>query len=400
PRGAGGASVDCGQCHWFGATDAAGSCGLCADADSLGAAVATADFVLRVDIDVADPSPGSVAGALAGFGRLIVPVADVASLPDLPKGAIRAKLVRLRAVGAVDPAIRAWAARQSAPVAFVTQPTAIAPSAEPVDGAVILRVDPQWRVWTDGFDAASLADVLGAAALLNAFFQVAAMDAARRAPNAEAALVRSDGFGAVWTASWRALPDLAAGLREAFRAFVADGGARCCAALVAIDDTPLGQALADGQALLERRASQWSKATHGAYHRGPVITPTTTGAPDHNAVTALDWTMGWDEFQLALQRCQRLRNLVALRKAPRRVLRTFADAERQSGEVVGARDRAIYGPWLWRAAQQLRRAANVPDADATEFLNELQRADGIVRMAVAAQWAERATRLSVREERA
>lgn len=331
----------------------------------------TAAYLLvETAANLADPPPAQ--RPLAAFGRRVTPLATLPAA-DLGPDVTRARLERLGTVGPWDPAARAWAQRQRAPIALVTRP--VRPLVDERDSATALLaidLDFSHTLWTAGHATAPLARLVDGMRLIRHFLDVAGPEAASRQASRPVAVVSATADGIVCAGPAAELPRVGFALAQGLGALTNDHPAvRLSAAVGDGVGSPDAQLRAVNTAL--RQGAKRRRRGHGPPRIGR----------DKHALTFLGATVGWDEFRPIWERFHRLTDLVTKRGVSPRLLSIARAGEGATGR----------GAWVWRATNALRALAEhgqLPEVDVINLTNELARPEGAARLALAARWAEQA----------
>ncbi|MFN8532462.1 MAG: HD domain-containing protein [Dehalococcoidia bacterium] len=296
---------------------------------------------------------------LAAFGRSIVVVAG-ATPPDLPAGARRARLERFGQSGPHEASWRAWAQRQSAPVALVSRPP-FSPANDDSSGLLVLDLDSSRDLLAEGLANAPLARVIDLLGLLQHFLRTVAPIAAAEQSGVPVALVATGADDLTVAAPPEALPRIGFAVAQSLAAITGEHPALRLSAAVAPIGRP-AQAIAAAEWLLRQSAKRYRRVS----------------GREKDAIALFGGTVGWDEFPAVWERYTRLNDLIGKRRVSPRLL-----------AILQAVDRG----GVWRATYDLRQMSQggrLPEADAATFAAELARPDSAARLALAARWAETA----------
>ncbi|MCS6800681.1 MAG: HD domain-containing protein [Chloroflexota bacterium] len=347
----------------------------------LGDQLENAAFLLIEALPDPDGVPASPAQrALAAFGRRLTLLAEPPS-EDLAEHVRWARLERLGVVGPHDPAVRAWAVRQRAPIAIVSRPP-LRPSNGTADVALLeIDLDFSRQLRTTGHAAAPLARLVDGGRLLRYFLDAVGVEAAGRYAASSVTIVHWSADGITCLGRPDELPRIGFALAQGLSALTGDHPAIRLSAAV-------GDGL--GSADTQHRAVAAALA-RGAKRRQRGGGPARVGR-DKNALTFFGATLGWDEFRPVWERFNRLTDLIVKRGVSPRLLRVV-----RAGEGAPGR-----GRWTWRATAALRQFADqgqLPEVDFVNLTNDVARPESAARLALAARWAEEALRRTQAEAR-
>jgi len=424
-------------------------CSVCASLESLGMQVARANYMVLADIDIAPTAPQSARSwqsILSVFGRSVHFAKDAEDLAAIAEDlSARAKRLRVLCLAegrgmsadglnAFDfqlptsvgyrPFARLvpWRDREESQIKTFDD---LAEQAKGIERWGVLRmdVDNLGRLMREGFrkrDAHGISDSLTISRLasvsfaLRDFFDKCVAWAALQADAASGVhgsgscpdtgrssrlyLQYAGGDDLFLVGAWDALPLTAAEIQAAFQEFVCHNPAVTISAGIALlpPKFPIYQA-----AHLALDALGAAKArTGGVFY----LASSENGGK--NAINFLGVSLDWDSFRTvheqARKMAQWLEDGVVPRSLPQRILRLYHEwyeGRRRSVRQGRLRPRQRYfGPWVWHAAYQISRAAS--EIEDTEVKQEIRRwvselpsdERNIMRLAMAARWAELCTR--------
>jgi hypothetical protein len=337
--------------------------------------LATASYLLVETIPNLSEAPPAQR-LLAAFGRRVTPLSSP-PIADLSGDVTRARLERFGVTGPHDPAARAWALRQQAPVALVSRPPLLlVAERERSDAFLAIDLDFSRELWSAGYATAPLARLVDGMRLLRHFLEIAGPEAASRQASRPVAVVNSSADGIVCSGAADELPRVGFALAQGLGALTGEHPAVRLSAAVG---DGVGSPDAQLRAVITAMARGAKRRRRG---RGPARI-----GRDKAALTFLGATVGWDEFRPVWERFNRLTDLITKRGVSPRLL-----AIARAGEgAVG------HGAWTWRATAALRALAQqgqLPEVDVINLTNELARPESAARLALAARWAEQALRKS------